>query len=399
MAALQSHEETGSTMELTYAQIARQKALVPDRPAYLVYGREQMLVEDVLGKLLAGMRQATGGDLDVQAFYGNAATAEQIAGEMANLSLLGGAKVVVVRDAQRMRAPEQAKVAALVSRLVPGSLLILAADEPTYDSKARKKRILGDKLETALREKGVLIEVPAFSDRDAEQWVIGAAKAADVALDPGAAAQMVLLAGADLTRLRNELEKVIAYAGASRKVAVADVDLVVSRSPEATVFELIDAIGARRPDAALTALKILLDAGEAEPRILALIARQIRLIWQAKYLAESGYLKRTGPQVPPEVVRDLLPKERSTSVMGQVQQSFLREKLLRQAAAFSWTALRRGLERVLAADLAFKGIEGEVDNPRLILEMLVLELASGRRPAAGEYRERARPLSQEAAGR
>jgi len=192
---------------------------------------------------------------------------------------------------------------------------------------------------------------------------------------------------------------VISYAGPARTVAVADVDLVVSRSPEATVFELIDAIGDRRPDTALAALKILLDAGEPEQRILALIARQIRLIWQAKWLAEAGYLKRSGPQVPNEVVRDLLPKEGSTSVMSQVQRSFLREKLLRQAAAFSWQAMRRGLERVLAADLAFKGIEGEVDNPRLILEMLVLELASGRRPAGGAYRERARPSSQEAADR
>ena len=55
------------------------------------------------------------------------------------------------------------------------------------------------------------------------------------------------LAGADLTRLRNELEKLIAYAGATKSVSVADVNLVVTRSPEATVFELIDAIGDRRP--------------------------------------------------------------------------------------------------------------------------------------------------------
>ncbi len=386
-------------MDLPYLKISRQKKVVPDHTVYLVYGREEVLVEDVVAKLVAGAREAAGGDPDVQVLHGGGTTCEQVASELANFSLMGMGKVVILRAAHQMRAPEQARLAALLPRIGPGSLLILTADEATYDSRTRKKRILSDKLETALRDVGVLIEVPTFREQDAERWVVAAAKEAGVTMEPNAAAQMVLLAGADLTRLRNELEKLIAYAGAEKSISVADVNLVVTRSPEATVFELIDAIGDRRPDTALAALKVLLDAGEAEPKILALIARQIRLIWQTKYLAERGYLKRSGVQVPAEVARDLLPKDRSTNVMTQVQRPFLREKLLRQAGAFSWDALHRGLERVLAADLAFKGIEGEVDNPRLVLEMLVLELASGRRPAGGTYRERARPLSREAAGR
>ena len=85
--------------------------------------------------------------------------------------------------------------------------------------------------------------------------------------------------------------------------------------------------------------------------------------------------------MPPEVIHDLLPRDNSVSVMSQVQRPFLREKLLRQAAAFPWPALHRALERILAADLSFKGIEGEIDNPRLVLEILVLELASGRKRA------------------
>ena len=385
-------------MDLPYLKISRQKKVVPDHTVYLVYGREEVLVEDVVAKLVAGAREAAGGDPDVQALHGSGAKCDQVADELANFSLMGAGKVVILRAAHQMRAPEQARLAAL-PRIGPGSLLILTADEASYDSRARKKRILSDKLETAIRGVGVLIEVPAFREQDAERWVVAAAKEAGVTMEPRAAAQMVLLAGADLTRLRNELEKLIAYAGATKSVSVADVNLVVTRSPEATVFELIDAIGDRRPDTALTALKVLLDSGEAEPKILALVARQLRLIWQTKYLAERGYLKRSGAQVPAEVVRDVLPKDRSASVMIQVQRPFLREKLLRQAGAFSWDALHRGLERVLAADLAFKGIEGEVDNPRLVLEMLVLELASGRRPTGGAYREKARPLSREAAGR
>ncbi|NLC58885.1 MAG: DNA polymerase III subunit delta [Armatimonadetes bacterium] len=376
-------------MEIPFAQIARQPALVPARPVYLLYGREQVLLDEVLAKLVAGVRQSSIGEPEVQTLFGPGTTAEQVGQELANLSLLSAAKVVVLREAQRMRAPEQARLANLVPRLGPGALLVLIAGEPRYDAKTRQTKLLHDKLEPVVRASGVVIEVPTFREQDAERWLLAEAQEAGIRMEPRAAAQMVLLAGADLTRLRHELEKVVAYAGPGRSVDVADVQLVVSRSPEATVFELTDAIGERRPDRALQALEVLLDAGEPEPRILALIARQIRLIWQAKYLAEKGYLKRSGSQVPAAVARDLLPQEASLSVMGQVQRPFLREKLLRQASAFTWEGLRRGLERVLAADLAFKGIEGDVDNPRLVLEMLVLELASSRRRSSGSGRMRA----------
>ena len=68
--------------------------------------------------------------------------------------------------------------------------------------------------------------------------------------------------------------------------------------------------------------------------------------------------------------------------MGQVQ-PFCGS--MRCVSAFTrWFAARP--ERVLAT--AFK-IEGDVDNPRLVLEMLVLELASSRRRSSGSGRMRA----------
>ncbi|MDH7568187.1 MAG: DNA polymerase III subunit delta [Armatimonadota bacterium] len=363
-------------MQLLYAQIAQEKVLVPKGPVYLLFGREQGLVEEGLAKLLAGVRQSSGAEPEVHTLYGSAATCEQVALELANLSLLSAGKVVVVRDAARMKAAEQVKLAALLPALGTGSLLVLIAGEPSYDTRTKRRRLFNEKLEAAVNAVGVSIEFPEFQEKDAERWVQAEAEAAGLHLGPGAAAQMVLLAGTDRLRLRNELAKLVAYAGTSRKVTAADVEGVVSRSPEATAFELVDAIGNRRPDQALMALKVLLDGGEAEQRILALIARQIRLVWQAKYLLEKGYLRR-GNLVPQDVAERTLPRDGSASVLGSLQRSYLRDKILRQATAFSWPALRRGLQRVLAADLALKGIEGSMEDPRLVLEVLVLELASG----------------------
>ncbi|HEX2999075.1 MAG TPA: hypothetical protein VHR86_02405 [Armatimonadota bacterium] len=47
-------------MDLVYAQIAHRAAITPDHAVYLLSGRDQVLLEDALGKLIAGVKQTTG---------------------------------------------------------------------------------------------------------------------------------------------------------------------------------------------------------------------------------------------------------------------------------------------------------------------------------------------------
>jgi DNA polymerase-3 subunit delta len=95
--------------------------------------------------------------------------------------------------------------------------------------------------------------------------------------------KMVELAGDDLRQLELEIEKLLLYAG-DRQVTTADVKSLTSRTREADVFELVDCVGRRQVDEALRQLHQLLDENEPPLRLLAMLARQIRILIQVSEL-------------------------------------------------------------------------------------------------------------------
>jgi len=121
----------------------------------------------------------------------------------------------------------------------------------------------------------------------------------------------------------------------------------------------------------------LFDAGDkpdAEaPRTLANIARQFRLIWQAKMLLSAG-VKLFRKDSVPQDLRGLMPS--SPDIFDLVRrQDWQQRRLTEQAGRFTREQLARGFESIADADAALKGIDSDIDDPRMIMEMLVLRLA------------------------
>ncbi len=99
--------------------------------------------------------------------------------------------------------------------------------------------------------------------------------------------KIVELAGEDLRQLELEIEKLLLYVG-GRQVTVADAEALTSRTREADVFELVDCVGRRLGGEALWHLHHLLDEGEPPLRLLAMLARQIRILIQVSELRAEG---------------------------------------------------------------------------------------------------------------
>jgi DNA polymerase III delta subunit len=90
--------------------------------------------------------------------------------------------------------------------------------------------------------------------------------------------------------------------------------------------------------------------------LLPMIARQVRLVWQAKAQMEG--------------IPDAELKEPSAARLGDWQ----KQKLQRQARAFTWAALEDAMVVLFETDLAIKGIEERGEDPRALLETLILRL-------------------------
>jgi DNA polymerase-3 subunit delta len=192
-------------------------------------------------------------------------------------------------------------------------------------------------------------------------------------LDEPAAELLVQLTGRDHGRLSSELNKVSAYVGKAERISADDVSAVAVRSAEATSFQLVDAIAEGDTAKALAMLPDLVpahNAAGAAIMLLGMVARNLRLLWQASYLGRNRAPVDRGR--PPESLAELLPVQQN--VVEATRSDFVARKLAGHARNFTDTQAALSLERVLYADQALKGQTGEHLDPRLVVERLVTEL-------------------------
>ncbi len=173
------------------------------------------------------------------------------------------------------------------------------------------------------------------------------------AIDRQAAAKLAQLGGSDLRRLDSEIQKLVTYVNAARPITEDDVARLVSASVEANIFDLVDALGRRDGPRAMRELHRLLDLGENPLGLLAMIARQFRLMIQVKELQEKN-----------------APAPEMAKTLGQ--HPFVIEKIGQQARNFSIDQLERIYSHLLDVDVGIK--TGETSDV-LALDLLVAELA------------------------
>jgi len=205
----------------------------------------------------------------------------------------------------------------------------------------------------ALRPLARVQECKPLVQAEVAGWINARAPRYGAVLEARAVATLAGLVGNHLWTLDSELQKLAVYANGSR-ITEADVRTLVSLARDPSVFAMADAVIEGRARDAADLMQRLLADGEPPQRLLAMIARQYRLLLLTKELLERG----------------LKPAEVSAKL--QVQ-SFAMQRLLRQAPVYTIDRLRRAYRRLLQADLNVK--RGVYDD-ETALELLLFELAA-----------------------
>jgi DNA polymerase-3 subunit delta len=178
------------------------------------------------------------------------------------------------------------------------------------------------------------------------------------------------------------IEKLITYVGDRRVIEAADVEAVIGRTKEESVFNLTGAIAERNLTAAMASLQALLERGDAPLMIFSMIVREVRLLFQAKLLIASGRLGAFNPEMDygrfQKTVHPALKKlagDGEGAVAVATQHPFVAYQSLKHAARFSRAELTGDLEMLARTDLALKSTGQE---PRLLLERLLISVCGGR---------------------
>jgi DNA polymerase-3 subunit delta len=237
-------------------------------PFYLFYGDEIYLTEDALKKIKSKVFEDSLADFNLDNFYGGELDVDDLGGALETLPMMGQKRLVILKDAHLLKTAELEKIAEFVS--VPIETTIFVA---VFESVDQRKKIFKD-----LFKKMTVVEFSEIGERYIPSWIDRITRSYGKTIAPQVAAALQNLVGNRLIDLNNEINKLALFIGEKKEIDTADIEAVVSKYRIDSVFELTNAIAAKHTEKALKIQKYLLDNGESEVGILAMVTRHMRIL-------------------------------------------------------------------------------------------------------------------------
>ncbi|HOD36973.1 MAG TPA: DNA polymerase III subunit delta [Syntrophales bacterium] len=198
-------------------------------------------------------------------------------------------------------------------------------------------------------------------------------------LSPGAWEALGRKTGFQFRESAEAMDLLVTYCADRTLIEEKDVEEVIDKTREGTVFELISAILGKDLNRALANLRDLFRQGVHHLMILTMVSREIRLLLHAKIILASGRLRSFRPgmdygqfsaQAYPRL-KEMAAEVGAEGLFLANQHPFVIYNALRNSGKFSQARLLRHVDQLVAADVAMKSTG---KDPRLMLERLVIDL-------------------------
>jgi len=257
-------------------------------PRILLFtGENVYLMEKTLGKWVRDFIEKHG-DLNVTTLEEeDEITAKSVTGALKASPFLGEKRLVIVKNFLRLAESEdQDRVETFLEKL-PETSAVIFLENPHVETRKRPKSSLGK----TLRKIGTVKEFNSPSPQELATWIQNRLQKEDVNISTKLAMQIVQDTGVDMQILSNEIAKLALFCK-NRAVTQQDIDLLISKSYSATIFQFTDALNTKNTNQAIEKLHVLIDMGEEVLPILGMMARHFRLLILVKDLLEHQKIRR-----------------------------------------------------------------------------------------------------------
>jgi len=251
------------------------------RPLYLLFGDERYLVQLYEARLRDAVIEPSFAAMNMDIFEGKTVTAEEIEVRAATLPFMSERRLLVVRDSGLFapgRKDESERIAEFFKSLPPDSVIVFVESDVDKRSKAYKQAAAN----------GRAVEFVTPTENELVAWTLRQFKEQGKSISQGDAALLLRYAAFDMHTVMSEIAKLSAFVGTREQVTANDINAVCTKSTEVRIFELVDAVAAKNAAKALESFDNLLANKESPLMIIAMIARQFRIILMCKDCARRG---------------------------------------------------------------------------------------------------------------
>ncbi|NOZ05687.1 MAG: DNA polymerase III subunit delta [Chloroflexi bacterium] len=330
---------------------------------YLFYGDDTVSRRHFLDGLIARMGDPAMADLNTSHLDGQTVRISQVIDVCNTMPFASDRRLVIVEGllthlrSQRPRTKKstsgekhdpEGQLLRYLKGGLPETTRLIFLEPGTLE----KKSPLAQSPITKLAKKRYPNHVKGFiqpKGRDLTDRILQTVRKNDGAIDHQAATELASLCGADWQRTENEIEKLLLYVHGERPISTQDIRDLVDDARQTSIFDLVDAVGLRRRDAARRLMHKLVTEEAAPPYLIAMVTRQIRTMLKIKVLIQR--------RLPPDKIAGRLGLH-----------PYVAKKGVGQCQNFSRGQLRRAIRNLFRVDLAIK--TGEVD-PIMALDLLI----------------------------
>ncbi|MDF2548128.1 MAG: holA [Anaerosolibacter sp.] len=326
---------------------------------YLFHGTEFYLVDHAVGGIKNKLIDDGFSDLNYQVIDGKDTTVDQIINACETLPFMGEARLVIIKDLEcfagkrkNISEDEEKRLIEYLSNIASTTYVLFTVTEGLD----KRKKIVKD-----IGKYGKLIAFDKMDGTDLSKWIAKSFGKYGKKINEKDIQGFIEVSGylekssnKNLKDLENEIKKISDYMGDQTVVSRKEIELLAPKTIENNIFSLVESIGEKNSEKALLMLSDMLLEGEPEIRILFMITRQFRLLYQIKLMESQGYTPMAiGPKLG--------------------LQQFVIKKYLKQTLNFDKNTLQKALYKCLETDHDIK--KGKIP-PRLGMELLISEFAT-----------------------
>lgn len=315
-------------MELAYDSLIKNIDLEL-KPLYLLYGKEQYLVEQAVNRIKKNFGEKV---LGINYILIDDSNIDEIIPNIEMPAFGYDRKLIIVKGAglfkkdgrKKSGSPVQEKIAKYIQEnfdIIEESVILVFIENEA------DKNIVYD----AISKQGIISNIDELKPYQLVKKLKQICNLYKVNVDEQTLNYLIETSGTNLQNLINEIRKLIEYAGENGTIKINDVDSLCIKQIESVIFELTDNLAIRKIDKSLEILDNLIYQKEPLQKILITLYNHFKKI----------YLCSLAVKLNKDVV---------TSLSLKPNQTFLVSKYKKQASYFKKDELRKILDELINLD-------------------------------------------------
>jgi DNA polymerase-3 subunit delta len=226
-------------------------------PIYLLHGEESYYIDRISDYLTEHTLNEDEKSFNLSVFYGKDADANQVMDTARRYPVMAERQVVVLKEAQQMRDLDALEKYLL--KPVPSTILVICHKHGKVDGRKKTVKIVANT--------GVVFESKKLYENQVPAWITQYLQARGRQVDSEAGQLMAEYLGTDLSKIGNELEKLLlnlpAGATVTRKLVTENIGI----SKEFNVFELQSALAEKNASKVMRIARYFADNPKENPLV------------------------------------------------------------------------------------------------------------------------------------